>query len=76
MAKSRVDRVRSSPRVQIVAGTAVMVGGAWLIALWTVGVVLILGGLLFCLDALFRDAAGGRDEFDVSSALERWRQSQ
>jgi hypothetical protein len=73
--RKRFDGVRRSPRTQILAGTAVMVGGAWLIAVWTVGLVLIIGGLLFCFDALFRDAAADRDEFD-SSPIDRWRQMQ
>ena len=34
---------------------AIMAGGAYLVAVWMVGVVLMVGGFLFGLDALLRE---------------------
>jgi hypothetical protein len=45
----------TSPSVQLVCAVGVMVGGAWLIALWMVGAVLMAAGVLFAADAVFRD---------------------
>ena len=44
-----------SPIVQLAVGVAVMVGGAWLISLWMVGIVLMLTGLGLGADAVLRD---------------------
>lgn len=70
-AVKRVKRIRQSPRTQIAFGTLVMMAGAYLIALWMVGIVVVVGGLLFCLDGLFRDAAVSR-EFGATP-IDRWR---
>ena len=44
-----------TPTAQILAAGLVMVGGAYLIALWMVGIVLMLAGLGLGADALLRD---------------------
>jgi ABC-type transport system involved in cytochrome bd biosynthesis fused ATPase/permease subunit len=43
------------PVVQLAVAAAVMLGGAWLIAWWAVGVVLVVIGVLLGVDAVLRD---------------------
>ena len=45
----------SRPAIQLTLAAAVMLGGAWLIAWWAVGVVLIVIGVLLGVDAVLRD---------------------
>ena len=63
-----------SPVLQLLAATAVMVVGAWLIALWMVGIVLMCAGGLFGVDAVLRDTAASSRSGTVS-ARERWRRA-
>jgi hypothetical protein len=51
--------------------------GAWLIAAWMVGVVLMVAGLLLGVDALLRDstAAPGRRASTHEDIMERYRRA-
>jgi hypothetical protein len=54
-----------------------MVGGAYLVAVWAVGIVLMAGGLLFGLDALLREDTS-RPRQGLTSheqILERWKRA-
>jgi hypothetical protein len=51
--KRQLRKLRT-PTAQIVAAGVVMVGGAYLIAWWMVGIVLMLAGLMLGVDALLR----------------------
>ena len=65
-----------SPPVQVVAAGAVMVGGAALIALWMVGVMLIVAGLLLALDALLRETPAAPEQVHGhEDVLERYRRA-
>jgi hypothetical protein len=69
-----LPRFLHSPALQLLAATGVMVAGAWLIALWMVGIVLMLAGAYLGLDAVFRDTAQAERSGTVS-ARERWRRA-
>ena len=61
---------------QLVVSVAVMLGGAWLIGWWAVGVVLLVFGALLALDALLRDEDGRDDKPQLhNDVLERWRRA-
>lgn len=65
------------PVVQLAAAFAVVLFGAALIALWAVGVVLVITGALWAADAVLRDP-GSRSSGRLGShdeVLERWRQA-
>jgi hypothetical protein len=68
-----------SPIAQLVYAAAVAVGGAWLIALWAVGLVLILFAGLLGVDAVLRDGrpASKSDEMRTrhEEILDRWREA-
>jgi len=75
--KRQLRKLRT-PTVQIFFAGLVMVGGAWLISLWMVGVVLMLAGLGLGADALLRtdDTAGSRSvETKHEDILERYRRA-
>jgi len=66
------------PAIQLAAAAAVMLGGAWLIAWWAVGVVLVAIGVLLGVDAVLRD--DGRDIAQskqqlADEVLERYRRA-
>jgi uncharacterized membrane protein len=62
------------PVVQLVAALVLMLGGAWLVGWWAVGLVLVAAGLAVGFDAVMRDdrrrdaVRGSHDEI-----IERWR---
>lgn len=64
-----------SPLAQAVYACALALFGAWLIAIWVVGLLLIVFALLIAVDALLRDA--GEDRRQPQSRheeiIERWR---
>jgi hypothetical protein len=62
---------------QLSVAVAVMLGGAALIGLWVVGVVLMVGGLLLAADAVLRDSTDTSLRRPVSheDVLERWRRA-
>lgn len=53
-----------TPVAQLVAAGLVTAGGAYLIAVWMVGVVVMVYGLLFAADALLRNDRA--DDADLS----------
>lgn len=66
--------------VELVAAFAVMVAGAWLIALWAVGVVVVVAGAGLAADAVLRDTSPPADvlaarQGAVEDVLERYRQA-
>ena len=69
------------PAIQLAAAAVVMLGGAWLIAWWAVGVVLVAIGVLLGVDAVLRD--DGRDAENAAQVkhqladevLERYRRA-
>lgn len=71
----QLRRLRS-PYVQMVAAACLMVAGAWLIAIWMVGAVLMVAGLLWTFDALLRDSGQAKDVKGThEQVLERWKQA-
>lgn len=73
----RRRKLRLPPVGQLVLATLGMVAGAWLIAAWMVGVVLMVGFGLIGLDALLRDnAAAPRKPLPThQDILERWQRA-
>ena len=75
----RAVKAASSPVAQLVYAAGLAVGGAWLIALWAVGVVIILFAALLGMDAVLRDGrpAGKADEMKSrhEEILQRWREA-
>lgn len=64
------------PVVELAAAVAVMLGGAWLIGWWAVGVVLIVVGALVSVDAVLRDEVDRQSKHQGSNeVLERWRRA-
>ena len=65
------------PAVQLVAAVGVMLGGAWLIGMWAVGLVLFLLGVAVAGDALLRDddRRTATPNQPSSEVLERWRRA-
>jgi hypothetical protein len=62
--------------LQLLAGAVAILGGAWLIGWWAVGLVLILSGVLAIVDAVLKED----DEPDTKrvfhdEVLERWRRA-
>jgi hypothetical protein len=72
-------KAATSPIAQLVYAAALAVGGAWLIALWAVGLVLILFAGLLGVDAVLRDGrpANKADEMKTrhEEILDRWREA-
>lgn len=66
-----------SPIVQLAAGVVVMVGGAWLISLWMVGIVLMLTGLGLGADAVLRDTGDSPQQrlHSHEDVLDRYRRA-
>ena len=73
--RRRISKALSRPTAQIVYAAIVALFGAWLIALWAVGLLLIVIAVFLCVDALLREnkptkpAQLTRHE----EILERWR---
>jgi uncharacterized membrane protein len=64
--------------LQLAAAAGAIFGGAWLIGLWAVGVVLVIAGLAAVADVLLRNS----DRWDArqlgeshAEVLERWRRA-
>jgi len=75
--KRQLRKLRT-PTAQILVAGLVMVGGAWLIAAWMVGIVLMLAGCLLGVDALLRtdDNASRRSlQSAHENILEQYRQA-
>ena len=73
--KSQLRKLRS-PIIQLVVAGAVMVGGAWLISLWMVGIVLMLLGLGLGADAVLRDDGNATTQRHThEDILERYRRA-
>ena len=72
-------RAVSSPVAQLAYAAGLAVGGAWLIALWAVGLVIILFSALLGVDAVLRDGrpASKADEMKTrhEEILQRWREA-
>jgi len=70
-------RLLRAPQTQLLSAIGGMVGGAWLIAPWMVGAVLMLGSAAWGLDALLRPAQGRRSGVPSTheEVLERWRRA-
>jgi hypothetical protein len=66
-----------TPVTQILLAGVVMVGGAYLVALWMVGIVLMVTGALLGVDALLRDTAAPRKTVASTheDILERYRRA-
>ena len=70
-------RRRPSPSVRLALAGLAAVGGAYLIALWAVGVVLIVEALFFVL-VIWDDGkpgAGQRSSQQPGQVLEQWRRA-
>jgi hypothetical protein len=67
----------STPVLQLLAAAGVMLGGAWLISLWMVGLVLMVAGLGLGVDALLRDSGAARKPrpHTHEDVLERYRRA-
>jgi hypothetical protein len=67
----------STPVLQLLAAAGVILGGAWLISLWMVGIVLMLAGLGLGVDALLRDSGGSslQRPHTHEDVLERYRRA-
>ena len=64
------------PVVELAAAVVVMLGGAWLIGWWAVGVVLIAVGALVAVDAVLRDDVRRTSKnLPSNEVLERWRRA-
>ena len=64
------------PVAELVAAVAVMLGGAWLIGWWAVGVVLVMFGVLIAVDAVLRDDVRRTSKnLPLNEVLERWRRA-
>ena len=64
------------PAWQLAAATGVMVGGAYLIAVWMVGAVLMAAGMLWAFDAVVRDSKPSKPASSANDqVLDRWRQA-
>lgn len=69
--------MRLRPLVQFTVALVPVFFGAWLVALWMVGVVLMLAGAAIAADAVLRDpdAAPTANRPMSVNALEQWRNS-
>ena len=66
----------TKPVVELAFATAVMLGGAWLIGWWAVGIVLIVIGAAIAVDAVLRDDIRRvRTNQPSNEVLERWRRA-
>ena len=74
-ARQATSRAVRAPQTQLLSAVAGMVGGAWLIAPWMVGIVLMLGSAAWGADALLRPAQPRRDRSGHEEVLERWRRA-
>jgi hypothetical protein len=62
--------------LQLTAGVIAMLGGAWLIGWWAVGLVLILFGVLIILDAVLKEEPEPKMKRKYhDDVLERWRRA-
>jgi hypothetical protein len=68
----RVFRLLRTPQTQLLSAIAGMCGGAWLIAPWMVGIVLMLGSAAWGVDAFLRDD-GKKTRPGPETVLERYR---
>ena len=73
-----IGRRLRSPQAELLVALAAAVGGAWLIALWAVGLVIIVFAMLVAADAVLRDS--GKSEKPVEQTrhdeiMEQWRKA-
>ena len=68
-------RLLRAPQTQLLSAIGGMVGGAWLIAPWMVGIVLMLGSAAWGADALLRPSQPRRTRSGHEEVLERWRRA-
>ena len=61
-----------SPFVRLLPAVLVMLFGAWLVAWWVVGVVLMLVGLGLGVDALLRDDGTGQRDLKSHADVMDW----
>lgn len=66
----RLRRLQS-PRVQLAAAGAAMLGGGYLIAVWVMGLMLIVLALLVATDALLRDVKPDDEDLSRVQAIAR-----
>lgn len=58
-------RKLKTPSAQVCSAVVVMLAGGYLIAVWVMGLLMVLGGLLWAADALLRNVKD--DDQDLSS---------
>jgi hypothetical protein len=72
-------KAASSPIAQLAYAAGLAVGGAWLIALWAVGLVIILFAALLGVDAVLRDGRPAKPADEMRTRheeiLDRWREA-
>lgn len=64
-----------TPTAQIVSAVAVMLAGGYLIAVWVMGLLMVLGGLLWAADALLRNVKEPEDLSSHQAILRRYQNS-
>lgn len=76
LAAARLQRWLRSPLFRLAPAAVVMLLGAWLVAWWVVGVVLMVIGLGLGVDALLRDdGTGQRDLKSHADVIDWYRQA-
>ena len=66
----------ASPIAQIVYAAALALFGAWLIAVWVIGLLLIIFAVIIGLDALLREGKpAAKPETRHEEILQRWREA-
>ena len=60
-----------TPHAQMMAAVAVMLAGGYLIAVWVMGLILVVCGLLWAADALLRDIKPTDEDLSSHQALLR-----
>lgn len=64
-----------TPQAQMVGAAAVMLAGGYLIAVWVMGLVMLVCGLLWAADALLRDVKTDEDLSSHQALLRRYQNS-
>ena len=73
---ARVAARAASPIAQIVYAAALALFGAWLIAVWVIGLLLIIFAVIIGLDALLREGKpAAKPETRHEEILQRWREA-
>ena len=74
----RIRRTLTSPYMQLLVAFAAAVGGAWLIAMWAVGLVIIVCAMLVAADAVLRDDRAEKKaepETRHEEIMDQWRKA-